>query len=184
MISKAVSKVFVKGTAFAVAGMLGATALTGCSTASDKFKKTLKVGEPVARVYNAKYEEVEGAIKQAMIRYPQRVDNTEAGIFETDIVKGESRFKSPGKSNDESAGNRYRVLIRLVRGKNDEKPAVKVIVTKQAEIARDFFAGAEPVPSDGLEETTILYRIGREIVLARAILKSTERENKKLDEGS
>lgn len=180
MISKTVSR-----TKFlALVCLIGAAASTGCSTASDKFKKTLKVGEPVARVYNAKYEEVEGAIKQAMIRYPQRVDNTEAGIFETDIVKGESRFRSPGKSNDESAGNRYRILIRLVRGKNDEKPAVKVIVTKQAEIARDFFAGAEPVPSDGLEETSILYRIGREIVLARAILRSTERENKKQDQGS
>jgi hypothetical protein len=159
-----------------------AFALTACSTASDKFKRTLKVGEPVARVYNAKYEEVEAAIKQAMIRYPQRVDNTEAGIFETDYVKGEARFKSPGKNNDESSGNRYRILIRLVRGKNDDRSAVKVIVTKQGELARDFFANAEPVPSDGLEETAILYRVGREIVLARAILKSTERENKKQDE--
>lgn len=171
LISKSLGSVFI-------VALIG-TSLGGCATASDKFQRTLKVGEPVSRLYTAKYEEVESAIKQAMIRYPQRVDNTEAGIFETDYVKGEARFRSPGKANDQSMGNRYRILIRLVRGKNDDKPVIKVIVTKQIELARDFFSEAEQVPSDGLEEATILYRIGREIVLSRAILKSTERENKK-----
>lgn len=154
----------------------------GCATASDKLEKRLKVGEPVARVYFAKYEDVEAAIKQAMIRYPQRVDNTEAGIFETDFVKGEARFRSPVSVTEFSPGFRYRLLIRLVRGKNDEKPAVKVLVTKQAEIARDFFSQPDPVASDGLEEDVILYRIGREITLAKAMTKATDRANKKADE--
>ncbi len=174
-----------RATTFITMIALICTALTfaGCAeTASEKFKRTLKLNEPVTRIYTAKYEEVESAIKQAMIRYPQRVDNTEAGIFETDYVKGEARFRSPGKPNDESLGNRYRILIRLVRGKNDDKPAVKVIVTKQIELNRDFFATAEPVPSDGLEEASILYRIGREIVLSRAIVKATERENKRQEQ--
>ncbi len=154
-------------------------ALSGCATASDKLEKKLKVGEPAARVFYAKYEEVEGAIKQAMIRYPQRVDNTEAGIFETDYVKGEARFRSPISNSDYSPGYRYRILVRLVRGKNDEKPAVKVLVTKVSEIARDFFATPEQVPSDGLEESVILYRVGREIALGKAMVRATEKDNKK-----
>ncbi len=152
---------------------------TGCSTASSQLNKRLKVGEPVGRVYFAKYEEVESAIKQAMIRYPQRVDNTEAGIFETDYVKGETRFRSPVATDNPGNGYRYRLLIRLVRGKNDDKPAVKVMVTKQAELAGDFFAEPQPQPSDGLEESVILYRIGREITLARALAKASEKENKR-----
>lgn len=168
--------------ATALTAVFASTILSGCATATDKFKRTLKINEPVARIYNAKYEEVEAAIKQAMIRYPQRIDNTEAGIFETDYVKGEARFLSPGKSNDESSGYRYRVLIRLVRGKNDSKPAIKVMVTKKSEIARDFFAEPEPVASDGLEEASILYRVGREIVIARAITRSTEVQNKKAEQ--
>jgi hypothetical protein len=156
--------------------MTATLASAGCTTASGQLSKRLKIGEPVSRVYFAKYEEVESAIKQAMIRYPQRVDNTEAGIFETDYVKGEARFRSPISTESFSSGYRYRLLIRLVRGKNDEKPAVKVMVTKQAEIAGDFFAQPDPQPSDGLEETVILYRIGREIVLARAMTKAAEKE--------
>ena len=153
--------------------------LAGCSTASSQLQKRLKVGEPVGRVYFAKYEEVESAIKQAMIRYPQRVDNTEAGIFETDYVKGEARFRSPVASDNPGNGFRYRLLIRLVRGKNDDKPAVKVMVTKQGELAGDFFAEPQPQPSDGLEESVILYRIGREIALSRAMTKASEKEKAK-----
>ena len=164
---------------FKAVSLVALVFLAGCSTASSQLSKRLKVGEPVSRVYFAKYEDVESAIKQAMIRYPQRVDNTEAGIFETDFVKGEARFKSPVATESYSPGYRYRLLLRLVRGKNDEKPAVKVLVTKQAEIAGDFFAEPDQQASDGLEETVILYRIGREITLARAMTKAGEKENKK-----
>ena len=162
--------------------LLSGFALAGCTTASSQLAKRLKIGEPVSRVYYAKYEDVESAIKQAMIRYPQRVDNTEAGIFETDYVKGEARFRSPVATEPYSPGYRYRLLIRLVRGKNDDKAAVKVLVTKQAEIAGDFFAEPDPQPSDGLEETVVLYRVGRELALSKAMSKATEKETKKQEQ--
>lgn len=165
--------------------ILSAALLTqGCTTATERLEKRLKVGEPISRVYNAKYEEVEAAIKQAMIKYPQRVDNTEDGIFETDYVKGEARFRPPQNNADFSPGYRYRVLIRLVKGKATDKPAVKVLVTKQIEIARDFFAQPQPVASDGLEENVILYRIGREVTIARALVKANEKANKQPQGGS
>lgn len=161
---------------------LGLAALTmalgGCTTASERLNKRLKIGEPVSRVFYAKYEEVEAAIKQAMIRYPQRVDNTDAGIFETDYVKGEARFRSPVMQDDFSSGYRYRILIRLVRGRGEEKrSAVRVLVTKQVELARDFFREPELVSSDGLEENVILYRVGRELTVSRLIMRSVEKSN-------
>ncbi len=159
-------------------------ALGGCTTATEKLEKKLKVGEPVVEVYNAKYEEVETALKQAMLRYPQRVDNTEAGIFETDFVKGEARFKAPHKLNEEfSSGYRYRILVRLVRGNKEGRGAVKVVVLKQIELARDFFATTEPMPSDGLEERVILYRIGRELRITRALQKANQKASQKPAEG-
>ncbi|MEK7357230.1 MAG: hypothetical protein AAB250_12325, partial [Bdellovibrionota bacterium] len=84
-------------------------------------------------------------------------------------------------TTDFSPGYLYRVLIRLVKGKATEKPAVKVLVTKQIEIARDFFAEPQPVASDGLEENVILYRIGREVAVARALQKANEKSNRPKD---
>ena len=157
--------------------ILTLTGLARCSTASSKLEAKYKVGVPVSRVFYAKYDEVETALKQAMIRYPQRIDNSDAGIFETDYLKGEARFRPPQAEKDYSSGYKYRILIRVVRGKSDLKPGVagtKVQVLKQAELARDFFSAPEPQPSDGLEEEAILYRIGRELNIAKAIQKSSE----------
>ncbi len=156
---------------------LGLTALsqTGCTTATDKLESRLKPGEAVEHVYLAKYEEVEAAIKQAMIKYPQRIDNTEAGIFETDYVKGDARYKPPAIKRDYSSGYRYRIIIRLVRGQAEHKSAVQVSVLKQIELARDFFADPDQLNSDGLEEQVIIYRIEREISIAKSLIKASEK---------
>ena len=154
------------------------TSITGCVSATQKL--AAREGDaPYSRVFYANYEDVEIALKQSMIRYPQKVDNTEAGIFETDYIKGEARFKAPHKTSTFSPGYRYRLLVRLVRGRTEDRPAIKVQITKKPEVVRDFFSDAESANSDGLEEQVILYRIGRELQLARAIARSNEKANKK-----
>lgn len=147
---------------------------TACTTASDHLNRQLKLDEPVSRVFYAKYEDVESALKHAMIRYPQRIDNTEAGVFETDYLKGEARFKAAHKDIEYPSGYRYRILVRLIRGRADDGPAIKVLITKKSELARDFFADPEPLRSDGFEEEALLYRIGRELLIARALQKAAE----------
>ncbi len=161
-----------------VMGLGLSTSITGCVSATQKL--AAREGDaPYSRVFYANYEDVEIALKQSMIRYPQKVDNTEAGIFETDYIKGEARFKAPHKTSTFSPGYRYRLLVRLVRGRTEDRPAIKVQITKKPEVVRDFFSDAESANSDGLEEQVILYRIGRELQLARAIARSNEKANKK-----
>lgn len=153
-------------------------AVSGCTTASERLSRRLKVGEPVSQVFFAKYDSVEAALKQAMIRYPQRVDNTEAGIFETDYVRGDSRFQPAHSDQEYSSGYRYRLLVRMVRGKAGNRNAVNVQIIKKIELARDFFSEPEPLASDGLEERAILYRINRELVIGRGIQKAIEKANR------
>jgi hypothetical protein len=158
-------------------GLLLVTLLGGCTTASEKLEAKEKRGGPYSRVFFAKYEEIENAVKQAMIKYPQRIDNTEAGIFETDYVKGDARFKPPHKDVKLDNGYRYRILIRLVKGKAEGKNSVKVQVVKRIELVRDFFSEPELLASDGFEEEVILYRIFRELTLAKAVVKATDKAN-------
>jgi hypothetical protein len=166
-----------------LASALSIGAATGCQTATQRLEQKLKIGVPVTQVFFAKYEDVEAALKLAMLRYPQRVDNTEAGIFETDYVKGDSRFKAPHVNTEYPSGYRYRILIRLVRGKTDSRPAVKVVVLKQIEQVQDFFAEPAQLPSDGLEESVILYRIGRELTINKALQRAADKQNKKEKSG-
>lgn len=161
--------VFIKGS---LALTLGA--LVGCTTASERLERKLRLNEPVSRVYFAPYEDVEIALKHAMVKYPQRIDNTAAGIFETDFIKGEARFKPAHEEVEYSSGYRYRILVRLVKGRTEKTPAVKVMIVKRIEIVRDFFSDPEQVASDGLEEEAILYRIDRELELARALRSAAQ----------
>ena len=151
--------------------------MTGCMTATDKLTAKEQMNQPLSDVFDAKYEDVEMALKQALVLYPTRVDNTEAGIYETDYVKGTARFQAPNLSKDDfPSGYRYRILARLVRGNTrNGHTAVKVVILKQAELARDFFATAEPQPSDGLEERVILYRIRRVLQIERAAKRAAKK---------
>ena len=162
---------------FLASHLLVVTMMTGCQTATSKLAAKEKVNQPLSDIFDAKYEDVEMALKQALVLYPTRVDNTEAGIYETDFVKGAARFQAPNKSKDDfPSGFRYRILARLVRGANKNgHTAVKVVILKQAELARDFFATAEPLPSDGLEERVILYRIRRVLQIERAAKRAAKK---------
>ncbi|HVK62310.1 MAG TPA: hypothetical protein VM432_12195, partial [Bdellovibrionales bacterium] len=104
------------------------------------------------------------------------IDNTEAGIFETDYVKGDGRFSPAHESREFSSGYRYRLLVRMVRGKKEARSAVKVSITKQIQLARDFFSDPDELTSDGLEEKSILYRINREISIARGLNRAIEKQ--------
>ena len=148
--------------------------LSGCALFGDKKAPNVPMRE---KVFNVPYEDVERAVKQAMIRYPAKVDNPDAGIYETDWVKDETRFRPAHMKSDYSEGFQYRILVRMVRGKT-KGAATKVTISKQAVLNRDFFAEPEPRPSDGLEEDVILYRIGRELQIERALKKFQEKQNK------
>jgi hypothetical protein len=147
---------------------------TGCSLLETKKMPEVPQRE---KVFFAPYEEVERAVKQAMIRYPAKVDNPDAGIFETDWVKDDLRFKPAQMRGEFSEGVQYRLLVRMIKGKA-KKPGIKVVVRKETVLNRDFFANSEPQPSDGIEEDVILYRVARELSVEKALKRFQEKQNK------
>ena len=165
-----------KATGALVAILLSAS-ISGCASSRTKRLEPGERQPPLQRVYFFPYEEVELAVKRTMIRYPQKVQDSEAGILETDLVKGELRFKPPHSEVQYSNGYHYKISVRMVKGKTEGRPAVKVLVSKEVELVRDFFSGAEYLPTDELEEQVILYRIQRELTIERAIRKLQEKAN-------
>jgi hypothetical protein len=135
---------------------------------------------PVSDVYPYAFEEVEQAIRHAMGRYPIATDSVESGIFDTEFIKGPARFRAPHRVGiPHPLGYQYRLLVRYVRGKVDDRNVVKVQITKVNQIKRDFFVEPEAIESDGYEEDAILYRVHRELSIKRAIKRINEKENEK-----
>src|SRR4051812_14701638 len=83
---------------------------------------------PVEEVFFAEPDVVDRAIAQVMVKYPQKIANLEAGVLETDYIKGEARFKPAHQDVNYGSGLRYKILIHTVRGKTSGRPAIKVQV--------------------------------------------------------
>ncbi len=157
---------------FALALFLAAT-LTACANTDKKVEAGGPT--PVEEVFYAEPDAVDRAISQVMVKYPQKIANLEAGVLETDYIKGDARFQPPHKTVTFGSGYRYRIFIRTVKGKTNGKPAIKVQVLKKVEQQRDFFADPEDLKSDLLEEKAILYRIGREIKIDKALNRLSQK---------
>ncbi len=135
----------------------------------------LKDTGPKQKVYFAKYEDVWRAAQLAMARYYMSVNNIDTGVLETDFIKGLDGWQAPDSAKPLSTGQRYKLTLRIAKGRVGKKESVRVTATKRTEIQKDFFSESEPLQSDGLEEEVILYRIERELIIDKALKKAAKK---------
>ncbi|MCC6278319.1 MAG: hypothetical protein IT289_10440 [Oligoflexia bacterium] len=129
------------------------------------------IKEPESRIYFDSYEQVWRAVQLALRKYPVRINNIDLGVLETDYIKGDKLFSDP-KDGRPRPGLKYKINMRVVRGRVEGRAAVNVTVLKTSEIQPDFFSSTQQIPSDGLEERALLYRIGRFLDIDRMLTKA------------
>jgi hypothetical protein len=106
------------------------------------------------------------------IKYTIAVENQDTGYLETEYIKGVDGFLPPETPKSPSAGIRYKLVMNFAKGRTEGKESTRVTIEKKIERLRDFFSEADPLPSDGLEEKVLFYRIEREIIIAEALKKA------------
>ena len=144
-------------------------ALAGCATT----KPVNYSNHPPSQVYAASFDLVWRAIQLVMARYPLRLNNADAGLLETETIRTDGAWRPPFDQHAHlGAGYRYRLQIRVLKGKSQNRPAIKVVILKRAHIVRSFFSAPQKLASDGFEERALLYRIAREIAIDRALAKA------------
>jgi hypothetical protein len=107
------------------------------------------------------------------IKYTIAVENQDTGYLETEYIKGVDGFLPPETQKTPSAGIRYKLIFNFAKGKTEGRESTRVTVEKKIERLRDFFSEPDLIPSDGLEEKVIFYRIEREILIAEALKKAS-----------
>lgn len=128
-----------------------------------------------SKVYKASYEETWQATQKALSKYRLELSNIDKGLLKTEVIKGAKAWRSPTRKRPYSAGYSSQLKIRVIKGRIGKKPTVKVVIKKNVELQKDFFSQKKPLPSDGLEEKMILYRIKREIIINRGLDKAYEK---------
>ena len=141
--------------------------MIGCSLSPSNFNS--RTGEAKERLFHTSTNNVWRATQLVLQDYPIRVSDSTTGILETKQMKGDHWVPPHQEGEDMKSGLRYRLRIKVVKVRLEKGVATKVIIHKKVTLQRDFFASLETLPSDGLEETAILYRIGRELQIDKVL---------------
>ncbi len=147
-------------------------ALSGCSSASVEPEHIdIKDPGPKTKTFSTSFLNTWKACLIVLGKYPLKSYDEESGVIETDFIRGEDVWVAPHRKKYIQGGFKYKLNLRVIKGKQGAKPVTKVIVLKQPELQKDFFADSEKIQTDGLEELSLLYRIERELALEEALAK-------------
>ena len=109
--------------------------------------------------------------------------NREQGIIETKWIDNTEwkSFYDVFKDEEFFLRARYRLHVQLREGRQFGKKAVLVRIQKEQQLENNFLGGWETVQSDGVQEATYLYRVGRLIALQEYADKQDEERAKNLN---
>ncbi|NQY99737.1 MAG: hypothetical protein HRT45_03590 [Bdellovibrionales bacterium] len=136
--------------------------------------------DPMEQVYLANFDSVWLATQKALAAYPMRVNNMDLKILETDYIKS-NRYWNPPHIPRLGSGDKYKLVVKVMEGEIEGKGAQKVSVSKEVYRQKDFFAPKNRIPSTGLEERSLLYRIERELIIEKALDEAQKQLNSNSD---
>ena len=113
----------------------------------------------------------------ALQKYPIQVSDMDKGILETNVIKGHHIWRPPHDMRRWGSGLRCKLKVQIIKGEINGRTAIKVSIHKELTLKRDFFSDVESIPSDGLEEASILYRIDRELQIDKALERFQQRSS-------
>ena len=108
----------------------------------------------------------------AVIKYTIASENQDFGVIETDYVKAVDGWLPPDQVRPTYKSARYKLTLTFAKGQTEGRESTRVTIEKKIEIFKDFISETQSIPSDGLEELSLFYRIEREIIIAQALKKA------------
>lgn len=150
--------------------------ISGCSLFERQSDSADKIIQKASKqkIFYAPYDLVWKAAHLS-IKYTIASENQDFGVIETDYVKAVDGWLPPDKTKPDYKSARYKLIFTFAKGmKKDGKEPTRLTIEKKVEIFPDFISEKQIVPSDGLEELALFYRIEREIIIANALKKSAE----------
>ena len=133
------------------------------------------------RIYVTDYNTAWQATLDALKNTHLDVTNREGGIIQSRWTENtaEKNLTDSFGVADSYLKAQFRFRVTVSKGFYNGQPTVKVRVQKEQMIQRDVLEGWKPIESDSIDETTLLYRIGRLITIRTRLTKIEEEKNKK-----
>jgi hypothetical protein len=135
--------------------------LISCSS-YEKYKQITEELEIPAKIYKADFNQTWQAVIQVMKRFDVAFQNQEAGKIKTRWMDNtlQVNFTDSFGSNDKIKAAEFKLLINVAEGFSYGQKVTKVTIFKRQRVENDFLQGWKEVPTDGIQEKTLLYRVG------------------------
>jgi hypothetical protein len=137
-------------------------AITGCAS-YEKFRQVTEELEMPSKIFKADFNQTWQAVIQVMKKYDIAQQNQEAGYIKTRWMDNtiEVNFTDSFGSNDAVKAARFKLVVNVVKGYRSSSEVSKVTIYKRQLVEQDFLQGWKELTTDGIQEQTLLYRIGR-----------------------
>lgn len=112
-----------------------------------------------SRSFPAPKEKVWEVLVAVFKSYPLKTIDEDKGYIETGELKASHFWKPPHRSRENFTGYSSMIRVRL----SYHRPISHVYIDKKVYKQKGFISSKQEVPSDLLEESILLYRIGREL---------------------
>lgn len=147
--------------------------ISGCSLFQPRPDAADKIIEKASKqkIFIAPYDIVWKATHSA-IKYTIANENQDYGVIETDYIKSVDGWLPPDQNRPQYNSGRYKLILNFAKTTSQGKESTRISIEKKIEIFKDFISETESVPSDGLEEQSIFYRIEREIIISNALKRA------------
>lgn len=135
--------------------------LSSCAS-YEKYQQITEELEIPAEIFKADFNQAWQAVLQVMQRFDVAFQNQEAGKIKTRWMDNtlEVNFADSFGSNDKVKAAEFRLLVNVSEGYSYGRKVTKVTIYKRQRVENDFLQGWKQVPSDNIQEKTLLYRIG------------------------
>lgn len=136
--------------------------LSSCSS-YEKFKMITEELEIPSEIYGADYNQTWQAVIQVMKRFDISYQNQESGKIKTRWMDNtlQVNFTDSFGSSDAVKAAEFRLMVNVAEGYSYGRKVTKVTVFKRQRVEHDFLQGWKEKQTDGIQEKTLLYRIGR-----------------------
>lgn len=157
--------------------------LSSCAS-YEKFRYLTEDYEVPSKVFKNNYDQTWLAILQVVKKYDLQLQDQDSGVIKTKWTDNtlQLNFSDSFGSSDSIKAARFKLIVNIVKGFRGRREVSKVTIYKRQVVEQDFLQGAKVVPSDGILEKTILYRIGRSLAITSKLQKIEDQKAKELEE--
>jgi hypothetical protein len=173
-----VSKIFIKRSIL----LLPLFFITSCGS-YEQFKQITEEFEIPSKIYRAERTQAWQAVLQIMRKYDLETQSQESGIIKTRWIDNtiSLNFADSFGGNNSVKAAKFKVIVNVVKGFRGSREVTKVTVYKRQLVEQDLLQGWKEIPSDGIFERTLLYRLGRIMAIDNKLKKIEEEKAKEAE---